>query len=89
MTITSDTIVTAAAAITALLTIGGVVWAIIKWVLKQQQQDKDIAEIKAELYIFNRGLFACLDGLMQLNCNGNVTKMHDELEEHLNRKAHQ
>ena len=87
--ITSETIVTAAAIITALLTIGGAAWAIIKWVLKQQKQDEDIAEIKAEQYIIDRALFACLDGLIQLNCNGNVTKMHDELEEHLNRKAHQ
>lgn len=31
---------------------------------------------------------ASLDGLMQLHCNGNVTKAHGMLEKHLNQAAH-
>ena len=33
-------------------------------------------------------MLASLDGLMQLNCNGNVTKAHGRLEKHLNKQAH-
>lgn len=33
-------------------------------------------------------LLASLDGLMQLHCNGNVTKAHGMLEKHLNQAAH-
>ena len=36
----------------------------------------------------SKTMLASLDGLMQLHCNGNVTKAHDRLEKHLNQQAH-
>lgn len=96
MYVTSQTIIEVAAIITAIMTIGGVIVAAAKWFFKQHKQDEDIAEIKenmseikSEQYVMNRVLLACLDGLMELGCDGNVTKAHDELGEHLNRMAHQ
>ena len=96
--------------VAAILTIGGVAVAIIKWVLNQNKQsddiealkkkhDADMAEtkkkeqediqtIKDELCVISYAMLASLDGLMQLHCNGNVTKAHGMLEKHLNQAAH-
>ena len=47
-----------------------------------------LQEIKAEQYVLTNSMLAVLDGLQQLNCNGNVTKAHAELEQYLNEQAH-
>ena len=54
----------------------------------QTQHNKDIKELKDELCVLSYAMLAALDGLMQLKCNGNVTKAHDRLEKHLNQQAH-
>ena len=47
-----------------------------------------LQEIRTEQCILTSSMFAVLDGLKQLNCNGNVTKAYSELESYLNEQAH-
>lgn len=94
-----DYIIKIGSLITALLAVGGVVVAVIKWITVQNRQSDEIAilkkcenddiqSIKDELCVLSYAVLAALDGLMQLHCNGNVTKAHEKLEKHLNQTAH-
>lgn len=53
-----------------------------------KKESEDMQEVKDELCVLSYAMLASLDGLKQLNCNGEVTKAHDKLEKHLNQKAH-
>ncbi len=88
MEITSDTVITAAAIIAALGVIFGVIFAVYRWYLKQEKQDKDIAEIKDEQSILTCGVLACLKGLKEQGCDGPVTEAIIQIEKHLNKQAH-
>lgn len=88
MYITAETIIRAGAVLAALSTLGGVLMAAVKWLARQRQQDEDIREMKEEQCVMSYALLACLDGLKQLGANGNVSKAHNELEKHINKKAH-
>ena len=48
----------------------------------------DMDMINSELCMVSYGLLACLDGLKQLHCNGEVSKAHDKFQKHLNMQAH-
>lgn len=86
--ITWQTIVTAAAVLTAVVTIFGCVFAVFKWYLKQEAQDRDIARIKEEDTLICFALSACLDGLQQLGANHTVPIAKDKLDKYINQKAH-
>jgi predicted histidine transporter YuiF (NhaC family) len=88
ITINADTIITAAAIITALGVIFGVVFAVYRWYLKQEKQDKDIARIKEEDTLIVFALSACLDGLQQLGANHTVPIAKDKLDKYINQQAH-
>lgn len=88
MMISWQTIVTAAAVLTAVVTIFGFVFAVYKWYLKQESQDKDIARIKEEDTLICFALSACLDGLQQLGANHTVPIAKDKLDKYINRQAH-
>lgn len=88
MTITAQTIITTAAAIGALVTIFGIVFAVYRWYLKQEKQDKDIVQIKKENTLICFALSACLDGLQQLGANHTVPVAKDKLDKYLNEQAH-
>lgn len=88
MYIDLDIIITAAAVLTALLTIFGAVFAAYRWFLKQQCQDAEIKAIKEEMAQQNLVMLACLDGLIQLGANGEVTKAKNKFEKYLNDLAH-
>ncbi len=99
MYITFDTIIKAASVLGAVLAIGGVLLALVRWIFKQNQQSVDIEQLKAEhtadikaiedeLCLLTYGLLAALDGLKQLGANGQVTEIHDKIEKHLNKQAH-
>ena len=88
ITINADTIITIAAVITALGVIFGVIFAIYKWYLKQEKQDKDIAHIKEEDTLIVFALSACLDGLQQLGANHTVPIAKDKLDKYINQQAH-
>lgn len=88
ITINADTIITAAAIITALGVIFSVVFAVYRWYLKQEKQDKDIAHIKEEDTLIVFALSACLDGLQQLGANHTVPIAKDKLDKYINQRAH-
>ena len=88
MYIDSQTIINAAAVISALMVIGGVLIAILRWLGKQKQQDIDIADLKEEQCLLTFGILACLKGLQEQGCNGPVTEAVNKIEKHINKKAH-
>ena len=94
-----DMIIRISALFGAVGALGGAIVAIVVWVQKPKKNKEDISElrktheedmktIKDELCVMSYAMLASLDGLKQLHCNGEVTKAHDELEKHLNKRAH-
>lgn len=79
---------TLAATITALGVVFGAIFAVHKWFLKQEKQDKDIKAIKEEQTVLTQGILACLQGLHEQGCNGPVTAAIERIETHLNNQAH-
>lgn len=72
----------------ALAAVGGAVFGVVKWVLRQNKQDEDIRAMKEEQTLICFALKACLDGLEQLGANHTVPVAKDKLEKYLNQKAH-
>ena len=83
-----EIITTIAGLITALGVIFGLIFAIYKWYLKQEKQDKDIKIIKEEQFLLTQGVLACLKGLQEQGCDGPVTIVIKQLETHINKQAH-
>ena len=83
-----EIITTVAGVITALGVIFGVLFAVYKWYLKQEKQDKDITAIKEEQFLLTQGVLACLKGLQEQGCDGPVTSAIKQLETHINKQAH-
>lgn len=99
MTINTDVIVEIGKILGAVGVIAGVVFAFVKWILKQDKQSKDIKDlrnnhdedlkdIQEELCVLNYAVLAALDALKQQGYNGGVTDARDKLEKHINNKAH-
>ena len=89
ITINADTLIKAAAVISAVLAIAGVVFAVYRWYLKQNKQNDEIKKIKSENTLICYGLSAALDGLIQLGANHSVTAAKEKLDKHLNQQAHE
>lgn len=89
MYIDANTIIVTASVITALVVIFSAIFAVYKWYLKQEKQDKEIKGIKTEQGVICYAMLACLDGLKQLGANGNVTDAFNKLEKHINNQAHE
>lgn len=89
MYIDHNTIISAAGVIAAILTIGGAIISIYKWVDRQNKQDTDIAKMKEEQCLLTYGILACLDGLQQLGCNHTVPETRAKIEKHINKAAHE
>lgn len=99
MTIDTSFIIESSKVIGAIGIIVGVVFAFVKWVLKQDKQSIDIKElneqhtedikaVQEELCVVNYAVLAALDALKQQGYNGGVTEARERLEKHINRKAH-
>ena len=88
MYVDAQTIITASAVLTAIIGIGGIVFAVFKWFQGQKQQDIDIVSIKEEQCLLTYGVLACLKGLSEQGCNGPVTEAIGKIEKHINKKAH-
>lgn len=83
-----QTIITIASIITALGVIFGMIFAVYRWYLKQEKQDKDIKSIKEEQTLLTYGVLACLKGLKEQGCDGPVTTAINQIEKHINKQAH-
>lgn len=81
-------IITIASVITALGVIFGVIFAVYRWYLKQEKQDKDIKAIKEEQTILTYGVLACLKGLKEQGCDRPVTSAINQIEKYINKQAH-
>lgn len=99
MYVDANTIVLAASVFSALVVIFSAVFAVYRWYLKQNQQDEDIKnmkaeqakemeKIKSEQCLLTYGILACLKGLKEKGCNGPVTEAIDKIEKHINKQAH-
>ena len=81
-------IITIASVITALGVIFGVIFAVYRWYLKQEKQDKYIKAIKEEQTLLTYGVLACLKGLKEQGCDGPVTTAINQIEKYINKQAH-
>lgn len=99
MTVTWQTLVTAAAIIAAAVAIIGYLKKAFNWFAVQEDQTNDIAElkqkeakdisdIKREQTMIVYALSACLDGLVQLGANHTVPVARDKLDKYINQQAH-
>ena len=100
ITITWQSLITAAAIVGAVVALVSHFSKIVRWVDKQSKQDEDIkalrkhheedmASIKEEQTLLVYGVLACLKGLSEQGCNGPVSEAIDKLDKYLNMKAHQ
>ena len=94
-----DIIITAGAVVGALLTIGAVIFKVVKWFLDHKKQENELVEIKRhheedvarindENTLICYALSACLDGLIQLGANHTVPIAKNKLDKYLNKQAH-
>lgn len=103
MLITWNTIIQIGAVLGAILTIGGVIVTIIKFIIKikadeketaeslmllKKKHDEDIKAINSELTIINYGVLSCLRGLQEQGCDGPVNEAINNIEAYINQKAH-
>lgn len=88
MTISAQTIISAAALIGAIGAIFGLIFAVYRWYLRQNKDTEEIKHLKKENTLICYALSACLDGLIQLGANHTVPKAKDKLDKYLNQSAH-
>ena len=100
ITLTWQSVITAAAIVGAVVALVSYFSKLVRWVDKQSKQDEDIkalrkhheedmTSIKEEQTLVVYGVLACLKGLSEKGCNGPVTEAIDKLDKYLNMKAHQ
>jgi hypothetical protein len=99
ITLTWQGIITASAVIAAVIAIVAYFAKAVRWVDKQNEQDteikklkehheEDIKSLKEEQALLIDGVLACLMGLKEQGCNGQVTKTIEKYNDYLNKKAH-
>ena len=89
MYFTWQSIVSAAAVLSAIGALAAIYNRALRWVDRQNRQDRAIAELRREQTLLTFGVLACLKGLKEQGCNGPVTRAIDKIEKHLNEKAHE
>lgn len=89
VTINAETIIKAAALLTAIGTIVGIIFGAFKFVERDKRQNRELGGIKQEQTLICYGVLACLKGLKEQGCNGPVTEALNKLERHLNIAAHE
>ena len=88
MSITAQTIITAAALLAAIVAILKQYNKVYDLIKHQKDQDEDIKAIKKEQTLMVYSMRACLDGLQQLGCNHAVPDAKDKLDKYINQAAH-
>lgn len=66
----------------------GAIFALYRWILRQNKQDAEIKALKEEQSVICYGVLAALKGLREQGCNGPVTEAINKIEKHLNVQAH-
>lgn len=88
MWIDADAIIKAAALVTALSVLGGVVVSLYKASVRDRKQSEIIKEIMDEQSLICYGLLGALQGLIEQGCNGPCKDALEKLNKHLNQEAH-
>lgn len=88
MTITWQTIITAAAVLAAVVAIARYYNRGYDFINRQKKQDEEIKSIKEEQQLLTYGVLACLKGLHEQGCNDSVSEAISKIEKHLNAAAH-
>lgn len=88
ITVSWQTIITAAAVLGAVMTIMKTYNKGYDLVKHQKEQDKFIQDTQEELTLLTYGVLACLKGLHEQGANGPVTEAIDKIEKHVNQRAH-
>lgn len=88
MWIDVDTIIKAAALVTALGVLGGVAVSLYKASERDKKQSEIIKEMMAEQSLICYGLRGALQGLIEQGCNGPCKDALEKLNKHLNQEAH-
>ena len=88
VTITAQTIITAAALIAAIGAILTVYNRGYKFIERQNEQDAELKAIREEQAILTVGVLACVKGLKEQGCDGPVTEAITTLEDYINKEAH-
>lgn len=88
MWIDADTIIKAAAFVTALGVLGGVVISLYKASERDRKQSEIIKEMMDEQSLICYGLRDALQGLIEQGCNGPCKDALEKLNKHLNQEAH-
>ena len=98
--LTWQSIITASAVVAAVIALVAYFAKAVRWVDKQNEQDKkidalekrhenDMTNTNNELALLVHGVLACLKGLQEKGCNGPVTEAINQFEDYLNKKAHE
>ena len=88
MWIDVDTIIKAAAFVTALGVLGGVTVSLYRASERDRRQSEIIKEMMAEQSLICYGLRGALQGLIEQGCNGPCKDALEKLNKHLNQEAH-
>ena len=88
MWIDADTIIKAAAFVTALGVLGGVVISLYKASERDKKQSEIIKEMMGVQTLICYGLRGALQGLIEQGCNGPCKDAQEMLNEHQNQEAH-
>lgn len=88
MYVTWQTIITVSAVLAAIVAIARYYNKGYDWIKTQGEQEKEIKAIKDEQQLLTTGVLACLKGLREQGCNGAVDDAINQIEAHLNKKAH-
>jgi len=88
ITLSWQTLLSLAAIAGAFVAVINYIKKIFGWFDRQEKQDAEIKSIKEEQTILTKGILACLKGLHEQGANGPVTEAINEIETHLNQRAH-
>lgn len=88
MWIDADTIIKAAALVTALGVLGGMAVSLYRASERDRKQSEIIKEMMAEQSLICYGLRGALQGLIEQGCNGPCKDALEKLNKHLNQEAH-
>lgn len=88
ITLTPQSMIGAAAIVGAFVALVSYLRKLFGWFERQEKQDKEITSIKEEQMILTYGILACLKGLIEQGCDGEVKEAANKIEKHINEKAH-